>query len=63
VLTKADKVGRGQRTAMRREVQQRLGLAVAPLAVSVTTGEGRHELLLQIERLATAWRDTHQRGE
>jgi GTP-binding protein len=63
VLTKADKVGRGQRTAMQREVQQRLGLAVAPLAVSVTTGEGRRELLLQIERLATAWRDTHQRGE
>jgi GTP-binding protein len=63
VLTKADKVGRGQRSAMQREVQQRLGLAVPPLAVSVNTGEGRRELLREIDRLAAVWRDEHQRGD
>jgi GTP-binding protein len=63
VLTKADKVGRGQRSKMQREVQQQLGLAVPPLAVSVNTGEGRRELLREIDRLAAAWRDTHQRGD
>jgi GTP-binding protein len=63
VLTKADKLGRGQRNRMQREVQQRLGLAVPPLAVSVNTGEGRRELLHEIERLADAWRDQHQRGD
>ena len=61
VLTKADKVGRGQRTKMQNEVQRRLGLALRPMAVSVRTGEGRRELVRQIDHLATSWRQ-RQRG-
>jgi GTP-binding protein len=53
VLTKADKVGQGPRTLMRREVQAQLGLPRAPLAVSVRTGEGRRELLAQLQDLLT----------
>jgi GTP-binding protein len=63
VLTKADKVGRNQRAQMRRDVQQQLGLAAPPLAVSVNAGEGRRELLLKIEGLVAAWRGRHSRGE
>jgi GTP-binding protein len=63
VLTKADKVGRGQRATMQREVQQQLDLATLPLAVSVNAGEGRRELLGEIESLATAWRGRHSRGD
>ena len=63
VLTKADKVGRGQRRAMQHQVQRQLGLAVPPLAVSVKTGEGRRELLGEIDRLARAWRASEQRGD
>ena len=63
VLTKADKVGRGQRAKMQHEVHRRLGLASLPLAVSVNTGEGRRELLRAIEQLAEMWRETHQRGD
>jgi GTP-binding protein len=61
VLTKADKVGRGHRTKMRHDVQRRLGLSLTPMAVSVRTGEGRRELIRQIERLTTGWSD-RQRG-
>jgi len=61
VLTKADKVGRGQRAKMQNEVQRRLGLALRPMAVSVRTGEGRRELLQQIDHMATSWRQ-RQRG-
>ena len=63
VLTKADKVSRGQRATMQREVQQQLGLATLPLAVSVNAGEGRRELLGEIESLATAWRGRQSRGD
>lgn len=58
VLTKADKVKRGQRARMQFEVQQQLGLPRPPLAVSVKTGEGRKELLTRIEELVDAWRST-----
>jgi GTP-binding protein len=62
VLTKADKEPRGRRRAMQMKVQRDLGLASAPLAVSVKTGEGRADLLRQIELLATTW-SQHQQGE
>jgi len=61
VLTKADKVGRSHRARMRNDVQRRLGLALPPMAVSVRTHEGRHELVTEIDRLATDWRQ-RQRG-
>lgn len=57
VLTKADKLKRGRRAAQRSRVQRDLGLAKPPLTVSVRTGEGRRELLHEIESLATAWRN------
>jgi GTP-binding protein len=63
VLTKADKLGRGQRAAMRREIQQRLDLPAPPLAVSVNAGEGRRELLAEIDGLVTGWRGRHSRGD
>jgi GTP-binding protein len=62
VLTKADKVGRGQRTATQLRVQRELGLHVPPLAVSVRTGEGRRDLLMIIERMVSGWRQ-RQRSE
>jgi GTP-binding protein len=63
VLTKADKLSRGQRATMRREVQQRLDLATLPLAVSVKAGEGRRELLAEIDGLVSAWRGRQSRGD
>lgn len=62
VLTKADKVGRSQRARMQQEIQQRLGLAFRPIAVSVRAGEGRRELMRQIDELVTGWRH-RQRGD
>jgi GTP-binding protein len=56
VLTKADKVGRGHRAEMQREVQLALGLPRPPMAVSVTTGEGRAELLGRMDELLAQWR-------
>jgi GTP-binding protein len=56
VLTKADKVGRGQRARMQDEVQHRLGLETRPMAVSVRTGEGRRDLVRQIDELVSQWR-------
>jgi GTP-binding protein len=56
VLTKADKVGRGQRKSMQFKVQKQLGLALPPMAVSVKTGEGRQELLRSIGECVEAWR-------
>lgn len=56
VLTKADKLGRGRRAAARHAVQRRYALATPPLAVSVRTGEGRHELLREINLLNERWR-------
>jgi GTP-binding protein len=60
VLTKADKVGRGQRARMRQAVQRELGLHVPPLAVSVRTGEGRRELLASINDMVNRWRSQHR---
>ena len=62
VLTKADKVGRGQRVRMQNEVQRRLGLEQRPLAVSVRTGEGRRDVVRQIDELVSQWRH-RQLGE
>jgi GTP-binding protein len=62
VLTKADKVGRGQRAKMQQAVQCELGLHVPPLAVSVRTGEGRREVLNRIDEIVSAWRE-RQRSE
>jgi GTP-binding protein len=58
VLTKADKVKKGRRANMQFAVQKQLGLARPPLAVSVTTGEGRIELLRGIDELIDRWRST-----
>ena len=63
VLTKADKVGRGQRGKMQREVQQQLGLAAPPLAVSVAPARGDASCCARSIELAAAWRDTRQRGD
>ena len=63
VLTKADKIGRGQQAKMRRQVQQQLGLPRPPLTVSVQTGEGRRELMAGIDDVVASWRTEHQRGE
>jgi GTP-binding protein len=62
VLTKADKVGRGERARMQHDIQRRLALAARPLAVSVRSGEGRHELVRQIDELVSQWRH-RQLGE
>ena len=56
VLTKADKVKRGKRASMQFQVQKQLGLARPPAVVSVKTGEGRKELLSQLDELVDAWR-------
>lgn len=63
VLTKADKVGRGAREAMRRTVQRELGLATPPPAVSVKTGDGRRELLKGMEWLIETWREQRRGAE
>lgn len=62
VLTKADKVGRGQRAKMQQAVQRELGLHVPPMAVSVRTGEGRREVLNGIDDMVSMWR-ARQRSE
>lgn len=62
VLTKADKVGRGQRAKMQQAVQRELGLHVPPVAVSVRTGEGRREVLTKIDDMVSRWRE-RQRSE
>jgi GTP-binding protein len=60
VLTKADKVGRGQRARMQQAVQREIGLHVPPLAVSVRTGEGRRELLAGVDDMVNRWRSQHR---
>lgn len=62
VLTKADKQPRGRRRQMQQRIQRDLSLSSMPLAVSVRTGEGRAELLKEIDLLATTWRE-RQQGE
>ena len=56
VLTKADKVNRGKRASMQCQVQKQLGLARPPTVVSIKTGEGRKDLLGNIDDLVNAWR-------
>ena len=56
VLTKADKVNRGKRASMQFQVQKQLGLARPPTVVSIKTGEGRKDLLGNIDDLVNAWR-------
>jgi GTP-binding protein EngB required for normal cell division len=63
VLTKADKVGRGQRARMQHAVQRELGLHIPPMAVSVRTGEGRRELLRSIDGLVSRWREQQRREQ
>jgi GTP-binding protein len=63
VLTKADKVGRGQRARMQHAVQRELGLHIPPLAVSVRTGEGRRELLRSIDDMVSRWREQQRRDQ
>lgn len=62
VLTKADKVGRGQRAKMQQAVQRELALHVPPLVVSVRTGEGRRDVLKSIDDMVSMWRE-RQRSE
>ncbi len=62
VLTKADKVGRGQRAKMQQAVQRELALHVPPMVVSVRTGEGRREVLKSIDDMVSVWRE-RQRSE
>jgi len=56
VLTKADKVNRGKRASMQFQVQKQLGLARPPTVVSIKTGEGRKDLLGNIDDLVNVWR-------
>ena len=63
VLTKADKVGRGQRARMQHGVQRELGLHIPPMAVSVRTGEGRRELLKSIDDMVSRWREQQRREQ
>jgi GTP-binding protein len=55
ILTKADKVSRGQKSAMQQRVRKELGLPYLPPAVSVKTGEGRNELLSSFQQLTDEW--------
>jgi GTP-binding protein EngB required for normal cell division len=63
VLTKADKVGRGQRARMQHAVQRELGLHIPPMAVSIRTGEGRRELLRSIDDMVNRWREQQRRDQ
>ena len=55
VLTKADKVSRGQRAQMQQKVRKQFDLPFLPAAVSVKTGEGRRELLVTMQQLINEW--------
>jgi len=60
VLTKGDKVGRSKRRQMQDSIQKQLGLPTRPLVTSVTSGEGRRELLDAIAVMAGLWKDQQQ---
>lgn len=60
VLTKGDKVGRGKRREMQNAIQKQLGLPTRPLVTSVTSGDGRRELLDAIAAMASLWKDPQQ---
>ena len=51
VATKADKVIRGKRQAVARELQKGLGVDTAPIFLSAYTGEGKHQVLSQLRDL------------
>jgi len=57
VLTKADKVKRGQRTNMQLKVQRQLALPTPPMVVSARTGEGRIELLASLDEVLSRWKE------
>jgi GTP-binding protein len=50
VLTKADKLKRGEMTTARQTITKKLGLAAPPLLTSVKTGQGIVELKAEIAR-------------
>ena len=50
VLTKADKLKRGEMTTARQTITKKLGLAVPPLLTSVKTGQGIVELKAEIAK-------------
>jgi GTP-binding protein len=60
VLTKGDKVGRSKRRQMQDEIQKQLGIPSRPLVTSVTSGEGRRELLDAIAVMADSWKEPQQ---
>lgn len=60
ILTKGDKVGRSKRRQMQNEIQKQLDLPALPLVTSVTSGEGRREVLDAIDNMAGLWKDLQQ---
>ena len=60
LLTQVDKDGRSKRRQMQDEIQKQLDLPTRPLVTSVTSGEGRREVLEAIERMAGLWKDLQQ---
>ena len=50
VLTKADKLKRGEMTTARRTITKKLGLAAPPLLTSVKSGQGIVELKAEIAK-------------
>ena len=60
VLTKGDKVGRSKRREMQNSIEKQLGLPMRPLVTSVTSGEGRRELLDAIAAMADLWKEQQQ---
>ena len=57
VLTKGDKVGRSKRRQMQDSLQKQLGLPTRPVVTSVTSGEGRRDVLEGIETMIGLWKD------
>jgi GTP-binding protein len=51
VATKADKVPRGKRHGTIRELQEGLGVEDEPTFLSAYTGEGKHQVLDQLQDL------------
>ncbi len=60
ILTKGDKVGRSKRRQMQNEILKQLDLPARPLVTSVTSGEGRREVLDAIDNMAGLWKDLQQ---
>jgi GTP-binding protein len=51
VATKADKVPRGKRQGATRELQEGLGVDDVPIFLSAYTGEGKQQILRQLQDL------------